>query len=78
MHVLKALTMFAIAAVVTLPAEAGDVAHPEKYRQWGHVKSMVLKPGHPLYDAVGEFTISTPIRRPFRATGRPVGLPTVR
>lgn len=53
MHTLKVLTMFVIAAVATLPAQAGDVAHPEKFRQWDHVKSMVLKPGHPLYDAVG-------------------------
>lgn len=32
---------------------AGDIAYPEKYRDWKHVKSMVINQGHPLYEAVG-------------------------
>lgn len=45
---------FAVVAVATsLSAVAGEVAYPNGFRQWGHVKSMVLKPGHLLYDAVG-------------------------
>jgi hypothetical protein len=27
--------------------------YPEKYRNWQHVKSMVIQQGHPLYDAFG-------------------------
>jgi len=29
------------------------VAYPEGYRQWTHVKSMVIQQGHPLFDAFG-------------------------
>ncbi len=42
--VLLAASTFAIAA---------DVAYPEKFRDWKHVKSMVLNQGHPLFEAVG-------------------------
>ena len=34
-------------------ATAGDIAYPEKYRDWRHVKSMIINEGHALYDAVG-------------------------
>lgn len=34
-------------------AAAPQVAYPEGYRNWMHVKSMVINPGHPLYDAFG-------------------------
>jgi len=30
-----------------------QVAYPEGYRSWYHVKSMVLQPGHPLYEGFG-------------------------
>lgn len=30
-----------------------DVPYPEGYRNWTHVKTMVLKEGHPLYEAFG-------------------------
>lgn len=52
MRILKGLTLIALVAAA-LPLQAGDVAYPNGFRQWQHVKSMVLKPGHPLYDAVG-------------------------
>jgi hypothetical protein len=29
------------------------VKYPEGYRQWTHVKSMLIQKGHPLYDAFG-------------------------
>lgn len=29
------------------------VEYPEGYRNWTHVKSMVIQEGHPLYDAFG-------------------------
>lgn len=30
-----------------------DVPYPEGYRNWTHVKTMILKEGHPLYEAFG-------------------------
>lgn len=30
-----------------------DVAYPEKYRNWRHVKSMVIQEGHPLFASFG-------------------------
>jgi len=32
---------------------ADPVPYPEGYRDWRHVKSMVIEQGHPLYDAFG-------------------------
>jgi hypothetical protein len=34
-------------------ADPTPVPYPEGYRQWVHVKSMTINPGHPLYDAFG-------------------------
>lgn len=34
-------------------ASNGKVDYPEGYRQWAHVKSMVLQEGHPLYETFG-------------------------
>jgi hypothetical protein len=32
---------------------AAEVTYPDGFRQWDHVKSMILNKGHPLYEAVG-------------------------
>lgn len=41
-------------AALAAPAPAADaVPYPEGYRDWSHVKSMVINPGHPLYEAFG-------------------------
>lgn len=44
-----------LALAVQQPAAADDstVPYPEGYRDWRHVKSMVIEPGHPLYQAFG-------------------------
>ena len=34
-------------------ADANPVPYPQGYRDWHHVKSMVINPGHGLYDAFG-------------------------
>jgi hypothetical protein len=46
----------ALAATVSATALAADpaaVPYPEGYRNWTHAKSMVIKPGHPLYESFG-------------------------
>jgi hypothetical protein len=51
------MKMPVIAAVllgVAAPALAADeVKYPEGYRNWRHVKSMVIQQGHPLFEAFG-------------------------
>jgi hypothetical protein len=39
-------------ATVSWAAETG-VPYPTGYRDWHHVKSMVIEQGHPLYEAFG-------------------------
>lgn len=34
-------------------SEETMVKYPEGYREWTHVKTMVIQPGHPLYDSFG-------------------------
>jgi hypothetical protein len=41
------------AAATALAGDGFSVAYPEGYRDWRHVKSMELKPGHPLYESFG-------------------------
>lgn len=45
------VTMFAVTWM--LWAGNHQVAYPEGYRSWPHVKSMVLQEGHPLYESFG-------------------------
>lgn len=49
--------LFAVLAVLGLAQ--GGLPYPEGYRFWTHVKSMELKPGHPLYESFGGSTTST-------------------
>jgi hypothetical protein len=51
---LKRMPVLASMALV-LPAIAADpqVPYPAGYRNWHHVKSMVIDKGHPLYEAFG-------------------------
>jgi hypothetical protein len=39
--------------MAVLAAQAGNVPYPEGYRDWRHVKSMVISAGHPLHEAFG-------------------------
>lgn len=45
----------ALAGLCLVSAQAADdgVDHPEGYRDWHHVKSMVIGEGHPLFDSFG-------------------------
>ncbi len=42
-------------AIAILPAQADEsaVPYPDGYRDWHHVKSMVIEEGHPLFGAFG-------------------------
>ena len=50
--IFAALLLVAIGAASAL-AEDATVPYPKDYRHWHHVKSMVIQPGHALYDAFG-------------------------
>lgn len=52
---MKQLALAAALAAAAAGAFAADakVAYPDGYRDWKHVKSMVINKGHPLFDAVG-------------------------
>lgn len=54
---MRKMLVLATALSMTVPplfaADAPPVPYPEGYRQWTHVKSMTINPGHPLYGAFG-------------------------
>jgi hypothetical protein len=52
----KLLTIAAALAIASPLLRASDpapVPYPQGWRQWTHVKSMTINPGHALYDAFG-------------------------
>lgn len=52
---MKAQSLAALAVASTTPALTAnpDVPYPTGYRDWHHVKSMVIKEGHPLFASFG-------------------------
>ncbi len=52
---MKIATLAVLMAASTTTATASDneVPYPDGYRDWHHVKSMVIEEGHPLYGAFG-------------------------
>jgi hypothetical protein len=42
-----------VATPVAALAQAKQVPFPEGYLRWTHVKTMIVNPGHPLYDTFG-------------------------
>lgn len=44
---------FVVNAVPAVSADAPQVPYPDGYRDWRHVKSMVIQPGHPLHESFG-------------------------
>jgi len=52
---MKALALSLICAAATTSALAADpqVPYPQGYRDWHHVKSMVIEEGHPLFASFG-------------------------
>jgi len=49
---LTILGLAIITGIGTAP-QSNEVAYPEGYRDWTHVKSMIVEPGHALYDPFG-------------------------
>lgn len=51
----KILILLGIATATATVAQAAEpeVPYPDGYRDWYHVKSMVIEEGHPLYGAFG-------------------------
>jgi Cytochrome P460 len=51
---MKKVALALLLATTALSAVAANqVTYPEGFRNWNHVKSMVINKGHPLFDAVG-------------------------
>lgn len=52
---MKRILIAMTSAALVLPAFAADplVSYPAGYRNWHHVKSMVIDKGHPLHEAFG-------------------------
>jgi hypothetical protein len=53
---MKRVLCLALVVSFAAPGAAGaedGVAYPEGYREWMHVKSMVIETGHSLYEAFG-------------------------
>lgn len=42
-----------LVCVAAVDAASDAVPYPQGYRQWQHVKSMVIQPGHPLHASFG-------------------------
>jgi hypothetical protein len=57
MYRFSRLTLIAFLAatffVVCSSSQEQKVNYPDGYRNWVHVKSMILEPGHPLYETFG-------------------------
>jgi hypothetical protein len=49
----KTLATLSVAMTATALAAAPQVPYPDGYRDWHHVKSMVIEEGHPLHSAFG-------------------------
>ena len=51
----KALVLITALSIVPplFAADTAPVPYPQGYRQWTHVKSMTINPGHALYEAFG-------------------------
>ncbi|AFH50894.1 Nitric oxide reductase [Ignavibacterium album JCM 16511] len=52
------ISIFSVAAILVGAAvlfgfSNDEVKYPEGYRNWTHVKTLILEKGHPLYDAFG-------------------------
>ena len=49
----RVVTALALASVIPAVAADTEVPYPEDYRDWHHVKSMLIEEGHPLFASFG-------------------------
>lgn len=47
------ITSLILTGFYFLSLSKNDLPYPEGYRNWTHIKTMVLEKGHPLYEAFG-------------------------
>lgn len=47
------LFLVALSAFIVTGSNKNEVAYPDGYRNWTHVKTLILEKGHPLYEAFG-------------------------
>src|SRR6186713_1237361 len=47
------IVVLGLVTTAALAAAAPEVPYPANYRDWTHVKSMVIEPGHALHAAFG-------------------------
>jgi hypothetical protein len=47
------LALLAAGATAVFAATTPEVPYPANYRDWAHVKSMIIQPGHPLHASFG-------------------------
>jgi len=50
---IKIFALLGITAATLASAAAPEVPYPAGYRDWAHVKSMVIEEGHPLFGSFG-------------------------
>jgi len=50
---MSCLAALALGVMAWADGNAGQADYPEGYRQWAHVKSMVLQAAHPFFDTYG-------------------------
>jgi cytochrome P460 len=53
MRIFCLITAVSLVISSAFAADEPQVPYPEGYRDWHHVKSMVINPGHPLYESFG-------------------------
>lgn len=52
-HILALVLAATCVPVLAADSAPSEVAYPSGYRDWHHVKTMIINPGHALFDAFG-------------------------
>lgn len=52
-HSLLIVTLVTLAFGAGAMRADGRISYPEAYREWAHVKSAIIEPGHPYFDTEG-------------------------
>lgn len=53
MRTIFSAALLTVAALPSIASDTKAVPYPQGYRDWHHVKSMIISPGHSLYDTFG-------------------------